>query len=156
MIFHPPGTFEDETTKGALAKSITSNYTRLGMPAFYVVVNFIKTSPSDQWLGGEMASTRSTRPFIRIRVLHIHINAPDDEKVHAKMMAHLTELLRPHTLNKGYNLEYEIAESRRSLWHVNGMNPPVFGSEDEKVWRGENRAVPPEEMEEARERVGKL
>ncbi|EME38372.1 hypothetical protein DOTSEDRAFT_181504 [Dothistroma septosporum NZE10] len=158
IVFHPPGTFEDEATKGALAKTITSYYTRdgVGMPAFYVVVNFIKTDPSDQWLGGELATSRSSKPFIRIRVTHIHINVADDPKIHAAMVGRLSELLKPHTLDKGYDLEYEIAESKRSLWHINGMNPPEFKSEDEKVWRAENRAVPPEEMEEARRKIGNV
>lgn len=63
LVFHPTGTFEDTASKQALTKDITKIYTGIGLPAFYVVVNFMKVPPGDVWVGAER---KMENPFIRI------------------------------------------------------------------------------------------
>ncbi|CCF33378.1 hypothetical protein CH063_05583 [Colletotrichum higginsianum] len=41
IIYHPEGTFEDDASKEAFSADITKFYTTIGLPAFYVVANFI-------------------------------------------------------------------------------------------------------------------
>lgn len=115
------------------------------MPAFYIVVNFIKSQPSDQWVGGRMAQTRG-KPFIRIVVTHIHIRLPEDPSIYERLMNRLNELIQPHIEEKGYDWEISIDETDRRLWRINGLAPPEFKSEAEKVWIAENRPVKPEDM----------
>lgn len=54
LIYHPTGTFEDNATKQALSRDITAMYTDRGLPAFYVVVNFIKLAGNEKLENGPM------------------------------------------------------------------------------------------------------
>ncbi|KAI5366421.1 Putative Tautomerase/MIF superfamily, tautomerase, cis-CaaD [Septoria linicola] len=153
VIYHPLDTFQDVSTRQALAKDITSIYAAVGMPEFYVVVNFIPTPDEQQFVGGVVARTRG-KPFVRITIDHIHVNLPKgDTKAYSSIVGRVNATLKPHIEDKGYDSEYHIAETERLLWNINSLAPPEFKSEDEKVWVKENRAVPPQEMEEARKRL---
>lgn len=152
QIFHPPGTFQDEASKTALSKDITAYYTGVGMPAFFVVVNFIETKEDNHFVGGEPVRKRG-KPFIRIVVAHIHVNLPNNDKAYARMTTAIDKMIKPHITDKGYESEYHVDETERRLWKLNSLYAPAFGSEDEKVWVAENRPVPPEEMEAARQRM---
>lgn len=120
------------------------------MPAFYVVVNFIETQPSNIFVGGELAHLHYKRPFIRLVVEHIHVRQPNEDAAYAGVTKRIDSLLKPHIEDKGYDWEYHIDETERRLWKINGIAPPPFRSEDEKVWVRENRPVPGKEMEAAR------
>ncbi|GAB7326090.1 hypothetical protein MBLNU13_g10114t1 [Cladosporium sp. NU13] len=99
IIYHPTGTFEDNATKEALSRDITAMYTDRGLPAFYVLVNFIKLAGVDVYIGG-----------------------------------------RPN-IHKGYDEEFHVDETERRLWRIQGMDPPTFGSEQERLWAAANKAV---------------
>lgn len=86
LIFHPAGTFEDAASKQALAKDITRIYTGIGLPAFYVVTNFIKLSVADVWVGGEQ---RSDNPFIRIVIDHIAVRMEKSNAVYDRTTARI-------------------------------------------------------------------
>jgi hypothetical protein len=145
LIYHPPHTFQDAASKSALSKDITSFYKTSGMPAFYVVVNFIETQEHNIFIGGELADTHGN-PFIRLVVEHIHVRQPNEDSAYAGVTKRLDALLKPHIEDKGYDWEYHVDETERRLWKINGIAPPPFRSEDEKVWVRENRAVPEREM----------
>lgn len=152
QIFHPPNTFQDAASKSALAKDITANYTRIGMPAFYVVVNYIETEEKNMFVGGELAHTRGS-PFVRFVITHIHVNMPNEDSAYAGLTERIDAILKPHVGDKGYDWEYHVAETERRLWKLNGIVAPPFKSEDEKVWVKENRPIPPNEMEAARQKM---
>jgi hypothetical protein len=42
--------------------------------------------------------------------------------------------LKPHVADKGYDWEYSVEETRRDLWKIQGMVPPMPGSEAELEW----------------------
>ncbi|KAJ7586911.1 hypothetical protein C8J56DRAFT_787250, partial [Mycena floridula] len=50
--------------------------------------------------------------------------------------------LAPFTKDKGVDWEVQIAEHDAILWNENGMAPPLSGTEEEMLWKMENRAVP--------------
>jgi hypothetical protein len=62
IVYHPSTTFQTEEEKGAFSKDVTQIYTSVGLPAFYVVVNFIKLEEGETWVGGEK---RTAKPFVR-------------------------------------------------------------------------------------------
>ncbi|GJC87284.1 hypothetical protein ColLi_10122 [Colletotrichum liriopes] len=140
LIFHPDGTFEDDATKEALAADITKIYTQIGLPAFYVVVNFIKMSGNTVWVGGKKANKE--KPFIRIAIDHIAVNLPNEDKMYKRVADGVNATLKPHIADKGYDWEYHIDETDKRLWRVNGLPAPPFESEEEKIWARENRPVP--------------
>jgi hypothetical protein len=136
LIFHPPGTFEDASSKQALAKDVMKIYTGIGLPPFYVVVNFIKLPTEDIWVGGER---RTENPFIRIAIEHIAVRIENEDHAYKRTTDAIEKVLKPHVADKGYDWEFHIDETERRLWRINGMIPPPFGSEIGQLWATENR-----------------
>jgi hypothetical protein len=140
MIYHPTSTFASPTSKAAFSKSITSFYTQVGLPAFYVVVNFVPMPENTTYVGGE--PTNPSKPFIRIAIEHIAVNLPDDDGRRKQTADGLAKIMKPHIEDMGYDWEFHVDETDRRLWRINGLAAPPFGSEEEKMWSRENRAVP--------------
>ncbi|KAL2063991.1 hypothetical protein VTL71DRAFT_4485 [Oculimacula yallundae] len=137
LIFHPPTTFTSSASKKALSDDITKFYTAIGLPAFYVVVNFIALSNGTSFVGGEVPTT----PFIRIVINHVAVHVPNQDEAYRDATTRIDEVLRPHVKDRGYEWEYHVDETERRLWKVNGLVAPPFGSEVEKIWVRENRTV---------------
>lgn len=140
-IYHPPSTFTDESSKQALARDITTIYTSVGLPAFYVVVNFIPLPPSNMYIGGE-PNASTTKPFIRFSIDHIAVRLPDDDAEYLRVVTKINQILKPHVADKGYGWEFHVGETERRLWSIDGIEPPPFGSEGEKMWSRVNEPVP--------------
>lgn len=140
LIFHPDGTFEDDASKEALAADITKIYTSINLPAFYVITNFIKMPGNTMLVGGKKVDQKH-RPFIRVAIEHIAVTLPNEDDVYRQTANAVDAALKPHVADKGYDCEFHIDETERRLWKINGLFPPAFGSDEEKVWVKENRAV---------------
>jgi hypothetical protein len=140
LIFHPDGTFEDDASKEALAADVIKIYTSINLPAFYVVTNFIKMPGNTMLVGGKKVG-KEEKPFIRIAIEHIAVTLPNQDEAYERVANGVDAALKPHVADKGYNWEFHIDETERRLWKINGLFPPAFGSEEEKVWVKENRAV---------------
>jgi hypothetical protein len=139
LVYHPVGTFEDDDSKRGLAEDVTKIYTGVGLPAFYVVMNFIKLPSNDIWVGGKK---ERDRPFIRISVDHIAVHLSGDKAAYRRVATSIDAAIKPHIADKGYDWEFHVDETERALWRVNGIDPPPHKSEMEKTWAKENRAVP--------------
>src|SRR4051812_17405637 len=96
QIFHPEGTFAIPEAKQALATDITTIYTTSGLPAFYVVVNFIPQPAQNTYVGGQ----NPTRPFIRLVADHIAVHLKEDETRVSRMTARVDTVLKPHIADK--------------------------------------------------------
>lgn len=66
---------------------------------------------------------------------------PDSDAAYARTTSRLDSVMKPHLLDKGYDFEYHVDETDRRLWKINALVPPPFGSEGERVWIREGRAV---------------
>jgi hypothetical protein len=139
QIYHPTGTFKDTVSKQALAEDITKMYTGIGLPSFYVVAQFIQMSESDVWVGGQ---PKIANPFIRVVITQIAVRLPDDDVAYKKNTTTIDNVLKPHIADKGYDWEYHVDETERRLWKINGMIPPLWKSEEERLWCTENKPVP--------------
>ncbi|GES64831.1 hypothetical protein ATEIFO6365_0009032000 [Aspergillus terreus] len=140
LIYHTPNTFEDVGSKQALVEDVTKIYTNVGLPPFYVVVNFIRLSSEDVWVGGE---PRTERPFVRIMIDHIAVRLENDDSMYKRTSDAINNALKPHLADKGYGWEFHVDETERRLWRINGLIPPPFKSDDERKWANENKASPP-------------
>ncbi|KAJ5776166.1 uncharacterized protein N7511_001177 [Penicillium nucicola] len=139
QIFHPTGTYEDPASKLAFSEDITKMYTAVGLPAFYVVVQFIPLPKSDVLVGGKVMADK---PFVRVVITQIAIRLPNEDASYNRVTATIDKILGPHVAEKGYDWEYHVDETERRLWKINGMIPPPWKSEEEKLWVEENKAVP--------------
>jgi hypothetical protein len=143
IISHPEGTFTDNDSKSAFSKDITKIYTdKISLPAFYVVVQFIKMAEGDVWVGG--AINEGDKPFIRVVIEHTAVNVPAEaeDAVYRTTCQWVDNAMKPHIADKGYDSEYHISENDRRLWKINGLIPPPWKSEEEKLWIKANKALP--------------
>lgn len=140
LIFHPDGTFEDDASKEALAADIVKIYTGVGLPAFYVVTNFIKMPAGTMLVGGKKLN--KDKPFIRLAIEHIAVTLPNEDESYNKVANAVDAAMKPHIADKGYDWEFHIDETERRLWKINGMFPPAHGTEREKIWSERNWPVP--------------
>ena len=140
QIYHPTGTFTDGPSKQSFAADITKMYVSIGLPAFYVVVNFFEVNPDDVYVGGN-PKLPTDNPFVRVVITHIARHVPDIEAAYIRTTSRLDQIMTPHLLDKGYDFEYHVDETDRRLWKINGLVPPPSNSEAEKLWGRENKAV---------------
>ncbi|TDZ54645.1 hypothetical protein CTRI78_v006107 [Colletotrichum trifolii] len=138
LVYHTPDSFVDIESKQAFVKDVTAWYMRIGLPAFYVIVNFLPMAPGTIWKGAEIPS----KPFVRMSMDHIAVRLDDDADVYHRVTESFEKLLKPHIADKGYDYEYHVDETPRDLWRVNGFIPPGFGSVAEKKWFDLNKPVP--------------
>ncbi|EAW12149.1 tautomerase family protein [Aspergillus clavatus NRRL 1] len=134
LIQHSPNTLTPEE-KATLASEITKIYTRVGLPAFYVQVHYVEMPPSTAFIGGEPHPN-----FVALTIFHLARTMTSEEQVQ-RFLSRVDAVLTPAFEPKGIDWEYFITETPRHLWKINGLVPPPAGSEEEKVWAEENRAV---------------
>ncbi|PQE07522.1 Tautomerase protein [Rutstroemia sp. NJR-2017a BBW] len=123
-----------EPDKVGLAKDITQLYTSVGLPAFYVNVQFFEMGPTDMLVGGESRSN-----FVNLSIVHIArtFKTETDRSDFLKKIDLILERFR----NKGLDWEYFVVETLRQQWKINGMYPPLASSDEEKEWARLNRPV---------------
>ncbi|KAF2026308.1 hypothetical protein EK21DRAFT_92544 [Setomelanomma holmii] len=150
-IYHPPTTFTNTESKRGLAQAITDIYTASPLPAFYVNIIFqpIETEsfyigaiprPSEHVAANEPGPD-SARPFIRITVQNIARTLPNEES-RDRFLNKIDHALKPYIEDMGYDWEYSVYETRRDLWKVNGLVPPMPKTDAEVEWVRVNKAVP--------------
>ncbi|KAJ7790011.1 putative oxalocrotonate tautomerase [Mycena olivaceomarginata] len=137
-FFTPKGLYSADE-KAAISKAVTGVYRTL--PEFYVVVLFIELDADSFFVGGLPKNN-----FLRIAAEHYARNFSDDS--HKRdFMDRYEEALKPFTKGRGIDWEVQVTDADRTLWNENGMAPPLPDTEEERIWKRENRAVAPEEME---------
>ncbi|KAH6647532.1 putative oxalocrotonate tautomerase [Truncatella angustata] len=154
-IFHPSSVFTDPREKAELVKSITPLYTGGGLPSFYVNVYFHKFAPGDAWTdyrymgdvaelqGGDAVEgvRKRERPFVRFQIDQIAVHIENEEWAR-RWCDKVDQALKPHIADKGYDWEYHIDETPRSLWRINGLAAPPWKGEVERKWFVENKPTP--------------
>ncbi|KAJ6483590.1 putative oxalocrotonate tautomerase [Mycena vitilis] len=136
-FFTPKGLYSDED-KADISDAVTSVYAVL--PKFYVIVVFIELEARNFFVGG-----KSTNKFLRIAAEHYARNFPD-EHVKREFMDRYEKALEPFTKGRGIDWEVQVNDVDRTMWNENGMAPPLPGTEEENVWKRENRALSLDEM----------
>ncbi|ORY11111.1 putative oxalocrotonate tautomerase [Clohesyomyces aquaticus] len=149
MIYHPPTAFNSQATKTALAQAITKIYTAANLPPFYVNVLFVPIQPTSFFIGGiprpsapsptAAPGPESSVPFIRITIQNIARTLPNEE-IRDRFLGRIDETLKPFVQDMGYDCEYSVEETRRDLWKIDGLVPPMPGTEAEQLWTRENKS----------------
>jgi phenylpyruvate tautomerase PptA (4-oxalocrotonate tautomerase family) len=132
-IFHGPDVFTAEQ-KEALANEVTRLYVSIGLPAFYVNVLFFAVPEESFYVGGKKVAKS-----VRISIEQIARKVPLDEDFIRQWLQKIDEALAPHIKERGFDWEYNIQESSRALWKINGIEPPPTGSDEELKWAVGNR-----------------
>lgn len=155
-ILHPDTVLTDTQDKAALVKAIVGLYTSGGLPPFYVNVFFHRFAPGDAWtdtryqgdVDGLSSPSSSSdgvrqreRPFVHFEIDQIAVNITSEDWAN-KWCDKVNEALKPHIADKGYDWEYHIDETPRSLWRTNGLSPPPWRSVAERKWAEANKPFP--------------
>ncbi|KAM0193533.1 hypothetical protein ACHAPI_007602 [Fusarium lateritium] len=135
-IYHTEGAFESQETRNQFAQDITNIYSNgdNGLPAFYVVVQFIPLPGGDVFVAGE---ARDKKPFVRLVVQHmaVHVHEGDHMENFAKQFGdYMNTTIKPYIADKGYDWEITVSDTPRDFWRFNGIAPPPWRSEAERVW----------------------
>jgi phenylpyruvate tautomerase PptA (4-oxalocrotonate tautomerase family) len=135
QIHHPVGVYSEQD-KRDFAADITRYYTDVGLPAFYVVVQFRELAESDFFVGGTPSADT-----VRIVVAHL-ARRLDDPQRRKRMTEGINVITLPYTRDRGLHWEFHIDESARDLWMIEGLWPPAAGSDAEKAWAAANSPIP--------------
>ena len=134
-IYHTSPIFTSEATRTDFASTITKLYTDGGLPGFYVVVQFIPLPPTNVFVA---ATARDTKPFVRLVVQHMAVHRHEGPGDFAgRFSDKINEALRPFIREKGYDWEITVSDTPRDFWRFNGIAPPPWRSEAEKIWAKE-------------------
>ncbi|KAF7325035.1 Endoglucanase 1 [Mycena kentingensis (nom. inval.)] len=141
--FYVPKNLYTAADKAAIAEAITQFYSPRLLPRFYVVVFFVELEEENFYYG---ADAKRAKTFVRVDVEHI-ARTFADEGAKKTFMERYEKVLEPFTKARGINWEVQIkADADRALWRENGVAPPEANSEEEDVWKRENRVVYAEEL----------
>jgi phenylpyruvate tautomerase PptA (4-oxalocrotonate tautomerase family) len=134
-VYHPVGAYTEQE-KREFADRVTSSYEARGLPRFYVVTLFHEVDRGSFYVGGEPVDD-----VVRVAIDHIARQHPDPASRESARQR-ISALIQPFAAGKGLRWEFHIDETRSDLWVINGFAPPPGGSDAEKLWAKENRAIP--------------
>lgn len=134
-IYHTPNTFDSEAVRADLARDITHLYTSGGLPDFYVVVQFVPLPASHVFVAGKTRAEKGDTPFVRLVVEHMAVHMHEaPEGFGNRFSNRIDDVLKPYIADKGYDWEITVTDTTRDFWRINGIAPPPFKSDAEKVW----------------------
>jgi phenylpyruvate tautomerase PptA (4-oxalocrotonate tautomerase family) len=134
-VYHPVGVYS-EAEKREFAKAVTSLYGAGGLPRFYVWTLFHEVDRDSFYVGGEPVDD-----CVRVAIDHIARHAEDPAR-RESVRRRIGALIQPFATAKGLRWEFHVDNTPRDLWMIDGLIPPPTGSDAEKLWAQENRAIP--------------
>jgi phenylpyruvate tautomerase PptA (4-oxalocrotonate tautomerase family) len=134
-VYHPVGAYSYEE-KRDFAKLVTSLYEAGGLPRFYVWTLFHEVDRGSFYVGGEPVDN-----CVRVAIDHIARHAEDPAR-RESTRHRIGALIQPFATAKGLRWEFHVDHTPRDLWMIDGLVPPPTGSDAEKLWAKENRAIP--------------
>ena len=134
-VYHPVGAYSEEE-KQEFAHLVTSVYEGGGLPGFYVVIVFHEVDQGSFYVGGEPVDD-----VVRVAIDHIARHHEDPAK-RESVRNRIGAVIQPFATAKGLRWEFHVDETPRDMWLINGLVPPPTGSDAEKLWAREKRAVP--------------
>jgi phenylpyruvate tautomerase PptA (4-oxalocrotonate tautomerase family) len=134
-VYHPVGAY-NEQEKREFADRATSLYEARGLPRFYVVALFHEVSRGSFYVGGEPVDDR-----VRVAIDHI-ARRTEEPALRESVRQRIGAVIQAFAASKGLRWEFHVDETPRGLWMIDGLVPPPTGSDAEKLWAKENRAIP--------------
>ncbi|KAJ4158443.1 uncharacterized protein LMH87_008969 [Akanthomyces muscarius] len=142
-IYHPDDVLQNDVDKQRLSSAITQIYTAVPLPEFYVGIFFLPMPRGNIYRGCQPQSSESEPTFIHIRFTHIARQFPPGEsEAKDRFLDKVTAILKPFTIDKGWQLELTGEEGDLSLLRMQGMKLPSPGSSEEKMWVSKNKPIP--------------
>lgn len=134
-VYTPPNAYTPAERK-EMAEKITSVYTQIPIPAFYVLVLFEEIPEHSYFVGGKPHGK-----FVRFKVDQIARTLPGPV-IREWWVRTLDKVLAGYLGARGFDWEISFDETPFDLWSLQGELPPPFESIAEKRWVKENKASP--------------
>ena len=134
-VYYPVGAYSEEE-KREFADRVTSLYEARGLPRFYVVTLFHEVDRGSFYVGGEPVDER-----VRVSIDHI-ARRTEEPALRESVRDRIGAVIQAFAAGKGLRWEFHADETPRDLWMIDGLVPPPTGSDAEKLWARENRAIP--------------
>ncbi|TVY73189.1 hypothetical protein LSUE1_G006630, partial [Lachnellula suecica] len=129
--------------KQDLATVLTARYAK-AMPAFFVDIVFHEIPEDSFFTGGKKTDGK----FVRLSMEHIAVNLAQEgekgEQMTKTFLGFVGEVLRERFEHRGwrYDLllwEFNIVDSDKKYWRLQGFEMPPLDSEAIEVWKREQR-----------------
>ncbi|KAL3441407.1 putative oxalocrotonate tautomerase [Aspergillus insuetus] len=137
-IYHTTGAISaDDQAK--LAQLITDLYSvpPATLPAFYVNVIYIEVPSSNLFVAG-----RRRTDFVRFSIEHLAAHLDKDPVRMTRFHAAIDDVLIPFLRERSLEWEYSVVNGVRAEWRINGLAPPPFLSDAERLWAEKGHPVP--------------
>lgn len=121
--------------KDSIAKQVTTLYTDLGLPAFFINVFFHEHEIGNYYCGGE-----SEHSSVFFHIDHAARNF-ESEHIRSAFISRVKSIVEPILGTKKRKWEFNIYEHPRDNWRINGMIPPIDHPDLLKEWVEKDDAV---------------
>ena len=101
-----------------------------------MVTLFHEVDRGSFYVGGEPADD-----VVRVAI-DIFARDVDDPARRESFRHRIGAVITPFATAKGLRWEFHVDQTPRDLWMINGLVPPPPGSDAERLWANENRAIP--------------
>ncbi|KAG4438456.1 hypothetical protein IFR05_006066 [Cadophora sp. M221] len=135
-FYTSPGQLTDEE-KQELATTLTAGYSKM-MPAFFVNIMFHELPHGSFFMAGKPTNGK----FVRFTAEHIAMNFKEDFERANRYLDWVGKIFKERFEPRGWTWEFSVTESRRELWRIQSLVPPLVGSEAMKLWMETGKAVP--------------
>lgn len=81
-------------------------------------------------------------PSSKIGLAPANTDARPNDEARDSFLAKVDAAIKPFIGDMGYDWEYSVEETRRDLWKINGLVPPMPNTKAEKTWFEKNEPVP--------------
>ncbi|KZF19800.1 hypothetical protein L228DRAFT_250890 [Xylona heveae TC161] len=137
-IYHATGAIAPPD-QAKLAQLITDLYSKppATLPDFYVDVIYVEV-PTDKFF----VAGKPRNDFVRFSIEHLAVQLDKDPVRMVRFHEAIDRVLIPFLNERGLEWEYSVVNGIREEWRINGLAPPPFLSDAERLWAKEGRAVP--------------
>ena len=137
-IYHSTGALSSPD-QAKLAQLITDLYSSppATLPAFYVDVIYVEVPHGKFFVAGE-----PRMDFVRFSIEHLAVHLNKETPRLTRFHAAIDNILIPFLKERDLQWEYSVVNGIREEWRINGLAPPPFQSDAERLWAKEGRAVP--------------
>ncbi|KAJ5605394.1 hypothetical protein N7510_008175 [Penicillium lagena] len=122
-----------------LAQLITNLYSTppATLPAFYVDVIYIEVHPNKLFVAGKPRNN-----FVRFSIEHLATHLDKEPPRMTRFHGALDNVLIPFLKERELDWEYSVVNGIREEWRFNGLAPPPFQSDAERLWAEKGCPVP--------------
>ncbi|TVY12991.1 hypothetical protein LARI1_G008446 [Lachnellula arida] len=125
--------------KQDLVTVFTARYAK-AMPAFFVTIVFHEIPEDSFFVAGEKTEGK----FVRLTMEHIAVNFSKEgergDQMTKTFLGFVGEVIKNRFESRGWRWEFNIVDTDKKYWRLQGFEMPPLDSDAIKVWKTEQKA----------------